>query len=124
MSQTTKLLTLNNTLENYLNMPVHHVTSADEFNKYINGSGLVVVDFYADWCGPCKRISPVIEQYSTEFTNVTFIKVNVDELEDVASSQGISAMPSFFFFVGGKKVKEIIGANQQGVKDAIKELAK
>ena len=101
----------------------------DDFNKQLTEAGgkLVVVDFYATWCGPCKQIAPKIEVQkhwinnkalevdayiihiwwqvmSKEFTDVVFIKVDVDECEDVASEYNISCMPTFLFLKSGSKV--------------------
>ena len=68
---------------------------------------LVVIDFFATWCGPCKMISPKIEAMAGEMSNVVFIKVDVDEAEDVAQEYNISAMPTFVFLKNGQKVKDL-----------------
>jgi thioredoxin 1 len=79
----------------------------------------VVVDFFATWCGPCKRISPYLEKLSEELTDVVFIKVDVDELENVAREQNISAMPTFYLFKNGEKVADLVGASQDKLKSLI-----
>jgi thioredoxin 1 len=63
-----------------------------------------VVDFYATWCGPCKQIAPKLEEMAQLFTDVIFLKVDVDENEEVASEYAISCMPTFMFFKNGGKV--------------------
>ena len=68
---------------------------------------LVVIDFFATWCGPCKMISPKIEAMAGEMSNVVFLKVDVDEAEDVAQEYNISAMPTFIFLKNGQKVKDL-----------------
>ena len=68
---------------------------------------LVVIDFFATWCGPCKMISPKIEAMAGEMSNVVFLKVDVDEAEDVAQEYNISAMPTFVFLKNGQKVKDL-----------------
>ena len=68
---------------------------------------LVVIDFFATWCGPCKMISPKIEAMAGEMSNVVFLKVDVDEAEDVAEEYNISAMPTFIFLKNGQKVKDL-----------------
>ncbi|XP_033737716.1 thioredoxin-1-like [Pecten maximus] len=104
-------------------MGVTKVANKQEFDAAINGSEgkLVVVDFFATWCGPCKAISPRIEEFSKEFTNVVFLKVDVDEAEDVAAEKGISAMPTFKFFKNGGEVGEVVGASEAKIKEAIEK---
>ena len=68
------------------------------------GDKLVVIDFFATWCGPCKMISPVLEEMEAQMSNVKFLKVDVDEAEDVAVHYQISAMPTFIFIKNGQKV--------------------
>jgi len=69
------------------------------------GDNLVIVDFYATWCGPCKMISPELEKMaSSEFTDVMFLKVDVDENEDIAAEYNVTAMPTFIFFKNGNQV--------------------
>merc|ERR1712224_793749 len=66
------------------------------------GSKLVVVDFHATWCGPCKMIAPHIVEMDGKMDNVVFLKVDVDEAEDVAAEYNISAMPTFVFIKDGE----------------------
>lgn len=84
----------------------------------------VVVDFYADWCGPCKRIAPDIEQLSEKNQTVIFLKVNVDTEEEIASKYDVSSMPTFMFFKDGNKVGEVIGANLKAITQKIEDLNK
>jgi len=86
------------------------------------GSNLVVVDFYATWCGPCKVIAPKLEEMAKSMPDVTFLKVDVDECEDIASHYGISCMPTFVFIKDGEKIKEFSGANEDKVKEIINTL--
>nr|2YPM_A Chain A, LAFCA THIOREDOXIN [synthetic construct] len=104
---------------------VIQVTNKDEFESILSEADkLVVVDFTATWCGPCKMIAPKFEELSEEYPdNVVFLKVDVDEVEDVAAEYGISAMPTFQFFKNGKKVDELTGANQEKLKAMIKKHA-
>eukprot|EP00112_Aurelia_sp_Birch-Aquarium-sp1_P003904 Seg1441.2 transcript_id=Seg1441.2/GoldUCD/mRNA.D3Y31 product=Thioredoxin-1 protein_id=Seg1441.2/GoldUCD/D3Y31 len=84
-------------------------------------AGLIVVDFYADWCGPCRIIAPKIESLSQIYTDVVFAKVNVDENADTAESCGVNAMPTFMLYKNGAKVGEVIGANENKVKELIEK---
>ncbi|KAE8632694.1 hypothetical protein XENTR_v10001638 [Xenopus tropicalis] len=85
---------------------VRHVESLDEFQNILKEAGdkLVVVDFTATWCGPCKMISPVFEKLSVENPDVVFIKVDVDDAQDVAAHCDVKCMPTFHFYKNGQKV--------------------
>lgn len=94
-------------------------TKAD-FDKSIASEKLTVVDFYAQWCGPCKMIAPKIEQMAKENPDVQFAKVDVDVNEETAESCGITAMPTFILYKNGQKVAEMTGANEAKLKELIK----
>jgi thioredoxin 1 len=80
---------------------------ASEVAKY----PVMLVDFWAPWCGPCRMVSPIIEQLSREYSGrVAFGKVNVDENQRIAASFGIQSIPSLMIFKGSKAVDVIIGA--------------
>lgn len=101
---------------------VKHITTEAEWSAEKGVAGkLVVVDFFAQWCGPCKKIAPYVEELSREFAGVSFLKVDVDELPDVASAEGISAMPTFRFYKDGKKIGEVVGASQQKLKELVQK---
>jgi thioredoxin len=71
----------------------------------------VVVDFYADWCGPCKSLAPIFEALSVDYSGkIKFVKVNVDE-NAVASEYGVSSIPTTIFFSKGKPIDGIIGVS-------------
>ena len=103
-------------------MPVIKTQSDSEFHSKISKS-VVVVDFFATWCGPCKVISPRFHQFSDTYKNITFIQVDVDELPNVAQECGIRAMPTFQIFKDGKMVEEIVGADPNKLEAAIKKYA-
>jgi thioredoxin 1 len=80
---------------------------ASEISKY----PIMLVDFWAPWCGPCRMVSPIIEQLSREYSGkVAFGKVNVDENQRIAASFGIQSIPTLMIFKGSKAVDVIIGA--------------
>lgn len=86
----------------------------NEFKEEIK-EGVVVVDFFADWCGPCKMLSPVMESLSEEMNNVNFIKVNVDECGDIAREYRIMNIPTVIMFKDGVKKETIVGFNPKEV---------
>lgn len=98
----------------------HVPNSKAEFNAALKSDKLVVVDAFAEWCGPCKVMSPRIDAWSDEHTDVDFIKFDVDDNPDVAQELGIRAMPTFQFFKNGQKIHEVVGANPPALEAAIR----
>ncbi|XP_075066995.1 thioredoxin-like [Mixophyes fleayi] len=100
------------------------IESLAEYKALVESAGnkLLVIDFTAIWCGPCKKISPVFEELSEQFPNVLFYKVDVDDAEDVAAECGVRAMPTFQFYKGGQKVEELCGADADKLRTLINKL--
>jgi thioredoxin 1 len=115
-----------------VNMAVNHISSPAEFQSLLDKTMYVVTDFYADWCGPCKAIAPMYEQFAKASTvpgYLAFAKVNVDNVQQVAVQYGVSAMPTFMFFKNGKQVAVngqslIRGADVNSLKAATEKLDK
>ena len=84
-----------------------HINDRDEFNETIK-EGTVLVDFFATWCGPCKMLSPVLEELSEE-NGVTIIKVDVDEASTLAAMYGIQAVPTLMLFKDGQRIDTRMG---------------
>ena len=80
--------------------------------EVIESKGLVLVDFWADWCGPCKMLAPILEELSGE-TEAKICKVNVDESGDLAGDYGIRCIPTMIIFKDGVKVDQIVGLRQK-----------
>jgi thioredoxin 1 len=89
------------------------VNDMGSFNEIINGSTPVLVDFYADWCGPCKMMAPIMQQVSKEMEGkVKVIKVDVDKNEDVARKYQIRSIPTMILFKNGKVLWQGVGVMQ------------
>jgi len=86
------------------------------------GSKLVVVDFMASWCGPCHRVAPAFEELSRRYPSVIFLKVDVDQCPETASSQGVTAMPTFIFYKNKMKLGQVKGTDVQALESKLKEL--
>ncbi|CAH1163798.1 unnamed protein product [Phaedon cochleariae] len=82
---------------------------------------LVVADFTATWCGPCQRIAPVFQQLSTKYPRAVFLKIDVDQCQEVAATQGVSAMPTFIFYRNKIKVDRIQGADPTSLENKIQQ---
>jgi len=103
------------------NTMVHQVDSHAELQTLIkNHNGLVLIDFFATWCGPCKRIAPKLEEWSKTHTEVLFLKVDVDVNEESASFYSVEAMPTFVFVKNGEVLKTVVGANETEILNTIK----
>ena len=89
--------------------------SDDNFNEAVK-DGLALVDFYADWCGPCRMMAPILEAVAAERADLTVAKVNVDESAALASRFGVMSIPTLVLLDGGEEVKRIVGARP---KDAL-----
>jgi thioredoxin 1 len=75
-----------------------------ELDKILSDNKNVVVDFFAEWCGPCKMLLPVLDQISTELEDVIICKINVDENPDIATENGIRSIPTLILYGDGKNL--------------------
>lgn len=98
---------------------MNYIKSEKEFDEIIK-KDKVIVDFYAEWCGPCKLLSPILEKVSEELKLDTY-KVNVDEVEDVARRYGIMSIPTVMIFSKGKEVNKHVGYMEE---EELKEFVK
>ena len=94
------------------------ILESNEFDNAI-ASGVVLVDFYADWCGPCKMLAPVIEGLADKMTNVSFYKLNVDNSSDIARRYGVQAIPNLIIFKDGKAVEYDAEVNKDLLRDLL-----
>lgn len=102
---------------------VKEIKTVQEFTDAIGdkSTGLVVIDFWAKWCGPCVRISPFYEELSKKYLDANFYKIDTDvaDVADVLTACEISAMPSFCFFNGGEFVEKVVGGNPVKLEEVV-----
>ena len=92
------------------------VTDADFDERVLQSDKPVLVDFWADWCMPCKMIAPVVEELSVEYDGkLDFAKLDVDSNPSTAMTYGVRSIPTLLIFKGGKPVDQIVGAVPKGV---------
>ncbi len=91
---------------------VIHIGSEQEFNDAI-ANGNVVVDFFASWCGPCQRMSPIIDDLAKEMTSITFVKVDTEKFKDLTKNFGVRGLPTLVFFKDGQKISQKTGARSK-----------
>lgn len=82
-------------------------------SEVLESKGLVLVDFWAEWCGPCRQLGPVLEEVSKEMSDVKICKMNVDEAPNTAANFGIRSIPTMFLFKDGKQIDVKVGFNSQ-----------
>lgn len=98
-------------------MPVSHPTSLNEFRQIVKDNSHVIVDFSAKWCGPCKAIAPKFEQMSNDpqYSKWTFLKIDVDDNQDISDMFGIASLPTFMFVKAGTVLTTVTGANERQI---------
>lgn len=104
-------------------MSVAHLSKDTFTSEVINKKGVVFVDFYAEWCGPCKMTAPIIEQLAAEQKDVIFYKVDVDQNSELASQYSVFSIPTFVIFKDGQIAAQFSGAmGKEGFVNEIKRV--
>ncbi len=100
------------------------VNEVDESNfeeEVINSTSPVFIEFYADWCGPCKMVSPIVEEIASEYSDIKFVKVNVDNCPNLSDKYQIVYIPTLIFMKNGEVVGKLVGySNKEKIEDFIK----
>ncbi|KAJ5804745.1 uncharacterized protein N7518_001048 [Penicillium psychrosexuale] len=107
-------------------MSVIEISSKEQFSSLLTSSRLVVADFHADWCGPCKAIAPAYNALATQLSrpnHITFTKINVDHQQELAQAYGVTAMPTFIVFKNGRVNQTVKGANPAQLNQIVQKLA-
>ena len=97
---------LNNTVNE---MPVMELTSQN-FNQEIKNNNLLLVDFWAEWCGPCKSMHPIFTRMAKKYKQIRFARVNVDDAQDIAMKYEVQSIPTFIMFKNAEVVNRMVGA--------------
>ena len=90
-------------------MPVMELTSQD-FDQKKSENELLLVDFWAEWCGPCKSMHPIFSRMAKKYKSVRFARVNVDNAQDIAMRYGVQSIPTFIMFKNGEVANTMVGA--------------
>lgn len=104
-------------------MTINAVTNATFNDEVLKADGLVIVDYWADWCAPCKQIAPVLEELDAEYDEVKIVKVDTNAELALAAQQGVLSLPTLQFFQGGAVAKSLSGGQtKRTLKKAIDDL--
>jgi len=100
-----------------------HVGSADDLDDLVAAHDVVVADFYADWCGPCQALEPIVERLAAE-TDAVVAKVDVDVHQRLAMEYGVRGVPTLVFFAGGEQVDQTVGVPAEAtLRSTVEEYA-
>lgn len=95
----------------------------DIFNAIITSNKLVVVDFFATWCGPCRALSPYIDELSTNNHRILFAKANIEETPIMANELDVKSLPCVIIFENGKEINRVVGFNKPKLQAIIENLS-
>ena len=99
-------------------MKVIEITENEFEEKVLKNDKKVLVDFFADWCGPCRMLSPVVDEVAENINDIDFYKINVDNAEDISRKYGVMSIPNLILFENGEVKKNQVGFQN---KDELKE---
>ena len=97
--------------------------SDNEFNAIITSNKLVVVDFFATWCGPCHALSPYIDELATNHHHILFAQANIEETPIIANELDVKSLPCVIIFENGKEINRVVGFNKTKLQAIIENLS-
>lgn len=107
--------------ENVMSENVLEVTSESFEKEVLESEKTVLIDFYADWCGPCKRLSPIVDEVANEIEDIKFVKVNIDNAEDIAIKYQVMSIPTLVVIKNGEEANRSVGLiDKEQIIDLIK----
>lgn len=95
----------------------------DNFNAFITSNKLVVIDFFATWCGPCRALSPYIDELSINNHHILFAKANIEETPVIANELDVKSLPCVVIFKNGKEINRVVGFNKPKLQAIIENLS-
>ncbi len=96
----------------------------DVLNQTLKDNSKVVLDFYAEWCGPCKKLGPVLDKLASKYPDVLFVKINVDQYGSLSDKFGVKGIPALFFFKNGERVGKASGfKSESDMKELLSKLS-
>ncbi|MEC4683787.1 MAG: thioredoxin [Nitrospirota bacterium] len=103
---------------------VSEITTAQWDQQVLESKGIIMVDFWAPWCGPCRMVAPIVDELAEEYKGkVSFMKINTDDNPDIAVRYQVMGIPTLIFFQDGKVVTKLVGAqSKKTFKEKIEEL--
>ena len=102
---------------------LRHINQNEFQSEVLDNKGVVVVDFFATWCGPCKMLAPILEELQEELSNVKIVKIDVDENPELANKYGIASIPTLKIFKDGNDVDTKVGfMPKEMLKESIEEV--
>ncbi len=100
-----------------------HVESTEQFEEFVANNSVVLVDYHADWCGPCKMLEPTVEELAAE-TDALVLKVDIDDLTPLAREKGIRSVPTLEFYANGEQAQRLVGVqSKDDLLDVIESLS-
>jgi len=90
-----------------------HVEDEAHFEELLAEYDVVLVDFYADWCGPCDMLEPIVEDVAAE-SDAAVAKLDIDQLQSIAQSYGVRSVPTLIAFAGGEQAEQLVGVQEKG----------